>query len=138
VEIEGPEGTSRLATGSPARFRFHVTDLLPRLSCKFTIYNHLGQPVTTMLSEVLTAVDEHEAGDGSFVECIADELPLVPGRYRVDVVIGTGRQSQDEIEGAAFFDVDQGLLRGRPVVGDEGYGSVAVAHRWQVPQARTL
>ena len=137
VEVEGPDGTSRLTTGSLARFRFHVTNLLPRLSCKFTIYNHFGQPVTTMLSEVLTAVDEHEAGDGSFFECLTDELPLVPGRYRLDVVIGTGRQRQDEIEGAAFFDVDQGLLRGRPIVGDEGYGSVAVAHRWLVPQART-
>jgi lipopolysaccharide transport system ATP-binding protein len=135
VEVEGPDGTGRLVTGSPARFRFHVTDLLSRMSCKFTIYNHLGQPVGTLVSEVPTAADRYERDGKPFFECLIDELPLVPGRYRIDVVIKGRRHLQDDVEAAAVFDVDQGLLRGRPVVGNEGYGNVAIAHRWRVPEA---
>lgn len=138
VEIAGPNGSKRPVTGSPCTLRFHLTNRLSRLTCNCTIYNYLGQPVATLVSAVPTAADHHAASADPVFECFIDELPLVPGRYRLDVVIRGRRHTQDDIEAAAMFDVDQGLLRGRPVVGNEGYGSVAIAHRWRVPDADGL
>ena len=59
-------------------------------------------------------------------------LPLVPGRYRIDVEVHGRAYLQDAIEGAAFFDVEQGVLAGRPVSGD-GRGDVVIDHRWTTP-----
>ena len=130
----GPAGT--LVSGGPAEFRFEVTGALSRMSCAFTVLDSIGNPVLTFDS-LRSAADDEEAparGDEpvSFA-CAVDELPLVPGRYRVDVRVLGGGHTQDDIDGAVFFDVADGLLRGRPVAAGGGPGPVAVAHRWAVP-----
>ncbi len=136
VEITGAQHDELLATGRPARFSFGTKlregDDSGRLSCTFVIVNHLGQAVTTLASVEHGPNDlEDPAQPGTFV-CEIDELPLVPGRYRVDVEIQGRSYLQDGIEGAAVFDVEQGTLEGRPVAGGSA-GDVAVAHRWIVP-----
>ena len=136
VEITGAHHDELLATGRPARFSFRTKlregDDSGRLSCTFVIVNHLGQAVTTLASVEHGPNDlEDPAQPGTFV-CEIDELPLVPGRYRVDVEIQGRSYLQDGIEGAAVFDVEQGTLEGRPVAGGSA-GDVAVAHRWIVP-----
>jgi homopolymeric O-antigen transport system ATP-binding protein len=136
VEITGAQHDELLATGRPARFSFRTKlregDDSGRLSCTFVIVNHLGQAVTTLASVEHGPNDlEDPAQPGTFV-CEIDELPLVPGRYRVDVEIQGRSYLQDGIEGAAVFDVEQGTLEGRPVAGGSA-GDVAVAHRWIVP-----
>jgi lipopolysaccharide transport system ATP-binding protein len=133
VEIT-QEGSPVIVTGRPARFRFYITGVVPRMSCVFTIYNLYGQPVTTLSSAVAADDDRHQPGDEAVFECFVDELLLVPGRYRVDVTLRGRGHRQDMLEAAAFFDVEQGVVRGRPVVGDEGYGSVALPHRWHTPE----
>jgi hypothetical protein len=40
---------------------------------------------------------------------------------------------QDHVQGAAFIDVEQGLLDGRPVLRSSNYGNVIMHHRWTVP-----
>jgi lipopolysaccharide transport system ATP-binding protein len=135
VEIGGGEG-ALLATGRPARFAFHTRVEDPsthrRLSCKFTILNALGQPVATLESEDRGPHDVEDPGNRDSFVCEIDALPLVPGRYRVDVEIHGRSNLQDGVEGAAMFDVEQGTLEGRPVAGG-GAGDVAVPHRWVVP-----
>jgi lipopolysaccharide transport system ATP-binding protein len=135
VEIDGG-GASLLATGRPARFTFRTrtNEDAPqrRLSCSFTILNALGQPVATLASDDRGPFDlEDPSASGMFV-CEIDALPLVPGRYRIDVSIHGRTHLQDSVEGAAMFDVEQGTLEGRPVAGG-GPGDVAVPHRWVVP-----
>jgi lipopolysaccharide transport system ATP-binding protein len=134
VEITGKDEERLLVTGSPAQFRFEATRVVSRMACTFTIYNHIGQPVTTLTSRVPTAADQTAPGGTLVFECLVDELPLVPGRYRIDVGLHGRGYLQDLIEGAAFFDVEQGMIRGRPVVGDEGHGSVVIPQRWRVPE----
>jgi lipopolysaccharide transport system ATP-binding protein len=133
VDIRPPDGEGRLVTGSPARFRFYVTELLPRMSCTFTVFDHVGQPVATLSSALPTRDDRFDSDLGPVFECFVDELPFVPGRYRIDVAIRGRGHRQDVLEAAAYFDVEQGIMRGRPVTGDEGYGSVAIPYRWRVP-----
>lgn len=137
VVISGGVGDELLATGRPARFEFRTetpfdTGVERRLSLAFTIFNHIGQPVATLRSDGhgpadTIAPDPH----GSFV-CELEALPLVPGRYRIDVEIQGRSYLQDGVEGAASFDVEQGTLEGRPVAGGTP-GDVALAHRWTVP-----
>ena len=52
------------------------------------------------------------------------------------VALDVGGELQDHIEGAGFFDVEQGLLRGRPAAIAHGYGNVCLPHRWNLPTSR--
>jgi homopolymeric O-antigen transport system ATP-binding protein len=121
-----------LATGRPARFDFDVTDAHPRLSCAFTIYNNLGHPVVTFNSRT-TALDDGWNESRWRYTCEIGELPLTPGRYRLDVELRDDTHLQDSIEAAAFFDVEPGALAGRSVSLDEKRGDILVRHRWLLP-----
>jgi lipopolysaccharide transport system ATP-binding protein len=136
VEAQGGDGEGRLVTGRPARFVFTVDRRSGfedrRISLRFTLVNQLGNPIVTFAS------DEHGPGDieaptaHDTFTCDVPALPLVPGRYRVDVEVHGRSYLQDGIEGAAFVDVEQGILAGRPVAGDRA-GDIVVEHRWTTP-----
>jgi lipopolysaccharide transport system ATP-binding protein len=136
VEVRGADGAGTLATGKPAYFMFTVERASgferARVSCRFTVVNLLGHPVATFSSDDL-GPDGNEAAatEGAF-GCEVPQLPLVPGRYRIDVEVHGRAYLQDAIEGAAFFDVEQGVMGGRPVSGDTR-GDVVVEHRWTTP-----
>ena len=136
MEVKGADGADRLATGRPARFVFVVDRYSgaerARLSLRFTLVNQLGNAIATFASDDLGPADTQAAITGDTFTCDVPALPLVPGRYRVDVEVHGRAYLQDAIEGAAFFDVEQGVLAGRPVAG-EGPGDVVVDHRWATP-----
>ena len=136
VEVRGAQGAGLLATGRPASFVFRVERAegfeRARIACRFTVVNLLGHPVTTFSSDDLGPADTEAAATGEEFTCEVPALPLVPGRYRLDVEVHGRAYLQDAIEGAAFFDVEQGVLAGRPVGGDVR-GDVVVDHRWTTP-----
>jgi lipopolysaccharide transport system ATP-binding protein len=137
VEVHGLRGASgRLVTGEQARLVFGVSDMLSRMSCTFTIYNNLGQAITTLSSAPQTTADGDDAGLDHAFECTIDELPLAPGRYRIDVLLRGKSQIQDQIEAAAFFEVEDGPFHGRPIP-EGSQGGVVVAHRWRTPMPPT-
>ena len=121
-----------LATGRPARFAFTLNGVHPRLSCSFTILNNLGHPVLTCDSGAASLDDVRGTGPMEFT-CEIAELPLVPGRYRLDARLRDDVHLQDALEAAAFFDVEPGALGGRPLALDESRGDVVVNHRWLLP-----
>ena len=57
----------------------------------------------------------------------------MPGRYRIDVELKANRVIQDGLQAAAFFDVEPGVLLGRPIQAVGSDGAVAVAHTWRLP-----
>jgi lipopolysaccharide transport system ATP-binding protein len=122
-----------LATGRPAMFAFHVTGTQPRTACAFTIYDDFGQPLATFNSAVRSPEDARDPSLNNTLICHIDELPLVPGRYRVNAAISADGELQDHLEGAAFFEVEQGAIRGRPVIKGKGYGRICLLHHWQSP-----
>jgi lipopolysaccharide transport system ATP-binding protein len=133
VEITGAHGaTGRLVTGEPARFSFHVSKALSRMSCTFTIHNRLGQAVATLSSSLRTIEDREDPGLDRCFECAIPELLLFPGRYHVDVTVKGRNQIQDQIEGAAFFEVEEGTVRGRPIP-EAATGDVLMPHAWRCP-----
>ena len=134
LEARGVDG-EQLSTGRPARFAFQISRSenveTGVLSCSFTFVNNLGHPLATLDSEQTADGDRPGPGSDTFI-CEIDQLPLLPGRYRVDVEIHGRSYLQDALEGAVFFDVEQGIFDGRPTA-VEAVGDVAIAHRWIVP-----
>ena len=121
-----------LSTGRPARFVFEVDRVRPGMTCWFAIRDQLGRPVTYFDSTLVG--NEDLQGDWSAPEfrCEIEELLLVPGRYCVDVSVWAGDDVQDRVEAVAFFDVEEGLVRGRAVPRVSNHGSVVMPHRWSV------
>jgi lipopolysaccharide transport system ATP-binding protein len=126
----GPPGI--LQSGRPARFTFEVDRPRAGLRCRFSIYDQLGHVVTCFDSR-FTAPDDTLLPAGSTrLTCTLDELLLRPGRYRVNVGLWQGSW-QDHVEAAAFFEVEEGAVGGRPVSRQPGCGNVMIPHHWAVP-----
>jgi lipopolysaccharide transport system ATP-binding protein len=133
IAISGGSGGA-VVTGGSATFRFRLTGVCAGLACSFTVFDRLGNPVATLSSTPPGPDDVADAAGDAEILCVVDELTLAPGRYRIDVTLRGAGSLQDQLEGAAFFDVEQGLVRGRPIAGDE-MGSAVLPHRWTLPGA---
>ena len=134
VQIRGGiDGDGVLTVGNPVSFVFDVDRYLTSTSCNFVIYDPLGHPVAEFRSSVASVQDAEDAAAPTRFVCTIDELPLIPGRYRLDVEIWAQGNLQDGIESAATFDVEQGVLEGRPVSADDHRGPVALTHHWTRP-----
>ncbi|MGY1745230.1 ABC transporter ATP-binding protein [Blastococcus sp. SYSU D00695] len=135
LQVSGPEGAA-VATGGPARFAVTLTGLQRRTTCALTIVDNLGQPVCRLESGNVGGGDvAHPVGaaaDPAVFVCDVPELPLLPGRYRLDVEVRGTHHTQDRVTSALYFDVESGILAGRPV-SMTAAGVVAVGHRWTVP-----
>ena len=119
--------------GRPARIEVEVTEVLPMMECELTILNSLGHPIARLDSELSSTADVRSAEMGTRIECVLGSLPLVPGRYRVDVVLRARREVQDGLQAAAFFDVEPGVIDGRPMPATGGDGDVVLPHTWRLP-----
>jgi lipopolysaccharide transport system ATP-binding protein len=125
---------SLIRAGGPVRFAFDVSGMLANLSCGFVILDDLGQPLSLFKSDVPGPEDQSNPDGRVRFVCEMDELMLVPGRYRINVFIRGGGMRQDLLEAAAFFDVEGGNLRGRPILPPENERiSATMPHRWVIP-----
>jgi lipopolysaccharide transport system ATP-binding protein len=124
-----------LVGGAPARIEVALTELLPMLECRITIVNNVGQPVATLDSEFTSPADERVASGEPQIECDLGSLPLLPGRYRLDIVVKGRRQIQDGLHAAAFFDVEPGIVGDRPMPTSGLEGDIALDYRWRLPSA---
>ncbi|MEX2030625.1 MAG: ABC transporter ATP-binding protein [Anaerolineales bacterium] len=129
---DGNRDGNNLRTGDTARFVFHVSGMLPNLSCVFTLFNQLGQRITAFKSDAPGPDDQYDPSLGPKFICEVDPLLLVAGRYRMDVLIRGAGERQDHVQAAAVFDVQEGLLNGR-VVKPLQEISVIMPHRWTLP-----
>jgi lipopolysaccharide transport system ATP-binding protein len=129
--------SSLLKTGGPAKFVFEVSGWLANISCGFIILDDMGRPISVFKSDVPAPDDYAEDGERIRFVCEIEELMLVPGRYRVDVFIRGGGEQQDLMEGAVFFDVEVGILRGRSITAPlHQRASACMPHRWITPSQK--
>lgn len=127
MDIFNDEGP--IASGQGATFRFHVEGPHVPAQCLVTIFNDLGDPVTSFDSSEFSGHDRQ--GDTYAVH--VERLLLRPGHYRLDVaLVAQDRIVEDHIETAAVFDVLTGLLDDRPVTAQPGLGNVCLPHRWVI------
>jgi lipopolysaccharide transport system ATP-binding protein len=135
VELGGDAPSGGVpATGETLTVGFLLSKPVPGATCRFSFFDSLGHPVVEFRSAVSAPEDSDTEGSRGRFQCAIDELPLVPGRYRVDVEIWAGTQLEDALEGVAMFDVEEGVLAGRPI--DRGWtnGPVAIPHRWSISE----
>jgi lipopolysaccharide transport system ATP-binding protein len=121
--------------GRKAKIVVEVTELLPMMDVQLTILNSLGHPVTTLDSELSNPSDVRDGELGPRIECEVDSLPLIPGRYRIDVVLRGKQEIQDDLQAAAYFDVEPGVLDGRPMPAMGADGDIVLSHSWRLPPA---
>jgi lipopolysaccharide transport system ATP-binding protein len=119
--------------GRRAKIVIEVTEVLPTMNVQLTVVNSLGHPVTTLDSELSNPSDVRDSALGSRIECEIDSLPLIPGRYRIDVILRGRQELQDNLQAAAYFDVEPGVLDGRPMPPMGADGDVVLAHSWRLP-----
>lgn len=130
LEISG-QGNAPLMAGNPAEFVFFASGRPGSSNCAFGIFDEFGQGITSFHTENGARDEMLADGDRGLFRCSVPQLPLRPGRYRVDVwITSPSGNLQDYVEGAAYFDVSPGTLADRAVMSDGGNGSVAVVHRW--------
>ncbi|MCP4356684.1 MAG: ABC transporter ATP-binding protein [Chloroflexi bacterium] len=128
----GTEATTQVISGQPIRLVFHLNQLTSDVSCLFVIFNHLGQRIAIFKSNVPSDIDKYDTDLGNSFVCDMDELLLMPGRFRVNVLIRGNGERQDFVEAAAFIDVLPGHLNGRPINSQTNF-NVILPHRWIVP-----
>jgi lipopolysaccharide transport system ATP-binding protein len=134
LEILGPSGQANaIVAGQGATIAVEVTEQMPSMECQLTIANSLGQPICTLDSEMSAPVDMRDPALGTRIECEVPALPLMPGRYRIDVIVKAKRQIQDGLQAATFFDVEPGLVGDRPTAAAGVEGSVVLPHVWRLP-----
>ena len=120
--------------GRPARISVHFTELLPMMNAVVMISNSLGQYVTVFSSEMPGPDDVRDPAQGR-IDCDIASLPLLPGRYRIDVSLKGRQRYQDGLQGAAYFDVEQGEVEGRPMATEGADGDILLPHVWRLPAA---
>jgi homopolymeric O-antigen transport system ATP-binding protein len=140
VRLDTPgRGGGEIATGEPLRFTFCLNEHVPGLDCVFGVYDAIGNLVADFTSAESSPLDipldSEPRPEPHDIVCELDELLLLPGRYRVDVGLYLSGDLQDHVEGAAFFSVGPGAVRGRPVRGDTAYGVVQLPHVWRFGDA---
>ena len=119
--------------GRSAKVVIEMTKVLPMMECQLTILNSLGHPIATLDSELVNSTDVRDSELGPRIECEIDTVPLVAGRYRIDFVLKGREEIQDGLQGAAYFDVEPGVIDGRAMPATGADGDVVLAHRWLLP-----
>jgi lipopolysaccharide transport system ATP-binding protein len=121
--------------GRAAKIVVEFTEILPTMECQLTILNSLGQPITSLDSELSSTSDVRDGDLGPRIECELASLPLIPVRYRIDVILKGREEVQDHLQAAAFFDVEPGVIDGRPMPAMGSDGDVVLAHHWRLPRS---
>jgi lipopolysaccharide transport system ATP-binding protein len=134
IDIRDANGSQTVASGSAMNITLGLSGTIRGISCVICIYDHLGHPVTELSSLRAGPEDVFTQQDEPRFECLIDELLLVPGRYRIDVEV-YGGELEDLVEGAAYFDVVDGVVRGRPISFAESAGHLIQPVRWIGPYA---
>jgi lipopolysaccharide transport system ATP-binding protein len=111
---------------------FQFDKNVPMMNCNCFIYDHLGQPVAAFKSKIPSPLDKISPEKNRQFVLDIDEMLLLPGRYRVDVVILGDTHMQDSVQAATIIDVAEGKIGRRPAQADKRF-SVTMPHRWTIP-----
>jgi lipopolysaccharide transport system ATP-binding protein len=135
IDIRDQSGSQTIASGAAVEITVGLSRTIRRAGCEILIYDQLGHPVTKLSSHRAGPEDVLAHQNEPRFECHIDELLLVPGRYRIDLEVYGRGSLQDLVEGAAYFDVVDGLVRGRPISIADSTGHLIQPVRWTSPDA---
>ncbi len=100
-----------ILTGEPVRFVVEINRLAPGRTTKvdvaIVVRDNFGTCLTTLASHFIGCSPEIDAKTTRVQFCL-DRLPLLAGRYRLDLWCGTANDEQDVLQDALIFDVNPG------------------------------
>jgi lipopolysaccharide transport system ATP-binding protein len=135
VEITTPDlnTAGTVAIGDPVQLAFYMNKPARGVRLLFKIVDQNGYSLSKINSDFRGREDSYDSSCPSRYVCIFDEFLLAPGRYHLDVTLSSNDQIEDEIEGAAFFDVSRAPVRGRSVPQIIGDWRCYMPNRWVFP-----
>ena len=111
LESKNKEQVAAFQCGMEATLRIGVDCLISRahdVKLWAYIYNEIGHLVIILTSEAIeTKITNLTLGSNIFRFTIT-RMPLIPGRYRLDLYAATNDEGSDWIENASVFDVENG------------------------------
>jgi lipopolysaccharide transport system ATP-binding protein len=122
-------------TGSSIRFVFHISD---NRQIKSSIYPELAISFLTEHNAPLFQLYSVNSDDDlmlpanfgkAAIETRLDNLPLAPGRYLVNLWLGSGQQPIDWIKNCVLLEVSTGILKGKQYVESRGY-PIVLSSSW--------
>jgi lipopolysaccharide transport system ATP-binding protein len=130
--ISGNEGADGLiVTGGTVIFRlgFVADRAISEPAFFLTIWDQLGIQIIHMNTKMTGFATGKVSGPGE-IECMIRELPLPPGRYRVNIAVEAESGYADRVEGAMMLDVVEGLFFEGPDTSAYAHGKCLVKHSW--------
>ncbi len=124
--------TSHLVAGTPVTFEFDYVNPggVQYANVTFTIYNHLGVPVTNCDMALTDFVVRGLGAAGTFA-CRMPNLPLPVGRYRIAVAVQVNGRNADLVPNGLVFHVQSSKFYGGGATANVKYCSCLVPHYWQ-------
>lgn len=127
---DGSGPSARLQTGRPATFEIRCRNLPPGVFERFHLRNELDEIV---LASDTRMVGPDRSVTGDSVRFDFEELPLLPGRYFIDVGVGVERTRAvlDQVRSAGTFEVVRNNLYGEHYQQLPQDGSTYLPPRWR-------
>jgi lipopolysaccharide transport system ATP-binding protein len=125
--------SSAMICGAPASVvvRYDGTQPLRNVHISMAFYGAHGQGVLYLSNDLTGKRFDHLPAAGAFV-CRFERLPLLPGTYTINLYSTVNGVLADWVLEAARVHVAEGDYYGTGKLPPRGYGSVAVAHEWDV------
>jgi lipopolysaccharide transport system ATP-binding protein len=125
--------SSPAACGSPVTFALRYVGKPPlhNVHISIGVFTALGEGVVYLSNDLVGQQFDNLPVSGAMV-CRFEKLPLLPGRYSVNLHCTINGVLADWVIDAARFDVGDGDFFGSGKLPLPGYGTVAVPHQWDV------
>jgi lipopolysaccharide transport system ATP-binding protein len=120
----------RVGTKLKACVSFEMKTAAPHFDVILGFDNHLGQRVFSVCSAFQTDRQSHSRDDTHKAVCVIPSLTLVPGEYRIKVLLDIGGMAADRVENAARFTVLESDYYGTGKI--PPHGMVVVQNHWHL------
>ncbi len=132
IEVNaGSPDADCLQMGGPAQFRFKLSQKVAGVDFSVTIFDSTGAPLSNVDTWRKGPGDSIATESSEVLICEIPELPLRPGRYYLNSQITLQREMQDAVDFAAWFEVADGVYRGRVYPYASVPGPICIDHQWR-------
>jgi len=130
VEIINNNCRDSILVGDTIKINIKFTKNKIKVGCRFTIYNQQRQAIATFFNEDDPNQLSNKTNNyNEQLTCELKKLLLLPSRYYINIALFHNNELADHLESTIFFDVEQAVLNGSPVL-PNAYGSIYLPHRW--------
>ena len=130
IQVAGPNGGT-VRTGEPCTITLNHTGAPPRANvmASFAVEGPFAEPMFVCSSAVTGDELVASGADGELV-CTIPSLPLLSGRYSLDLYVQVNGVLADKVRNAIYFDVFESDVYGTGRLPPTTHGRFVVPHTW--------